>query len=270
MLLQVPRKLTPAARRLLIDPVPLEATGDALTAQSSSGSGSRGDVTSGSATNSSGSGAGVTLNGSGTSGFTSVSGSTNDSSTANGTTDATSSSSSSSSSGSSSSTSSNSLFDSSVLALSGHNTPLVYTSSIAAAAANSTRDSLPFDIVSVGLQDPPPYVYPPLGSYPTVYFTAQLLKPTAPLDFTDSIGEAYTQAVMQFLSPPDVQGQGPGPAARVGVLAVQQAAAGVWVPTQVEVLQDEDESLRGLLVATLRVSLGPGFWACFNRGVTML
>lgn len=129
--------------------------------------------------------------------------------------------------------------------------PLVYSSDIAVAAAAPA--TAPRDAPGASpappppLADPPPFPYPPVRSRPTVFFTAAMSGLKAPEDFTPAMAAAYADAVSAFL--------GPAGAAGLRVLAVQRASAGVWVPTRVEMVTDPDDSLRGLLLSTLRVGL---------------
>jgi hypothetical protein len=160
-----------------------------------------------------------------------------------------------------------SILDTPLVQLSGgRNTTLVYTAAIAEAAANATAEarSPPSPSPAPSRVDPVPYAYAPAGERPTVYFTLQLPGLSEPSRFTPDVQAAFTQALLGFLTPggggAGVDGGGgaaagapTGPPAAVAVLAVQEAAAGVWVVAAVELRSDRDDSLRGLLASTLQV-----------------
>jgi hypothetical protein len=150
--------------------------------------------------------------------------------------------------------------------LSGRNATLVYSSSIAEAAANATGDAPAEAPPPPGRRDPAPFAYPPAGDLPTVFFTAQLPGLGGAGGFTPEARAAFDQALLGFLAPAgggggDGSGGGDGAGAgalggavaEVSVLAVQEAAAGLWVPAAVRMRRDPDGSLRGLLVSTLQV-----------------
>jgi hypothetical protein len=150
-----------------------------------------------------------------------------------------------------------SIFDAPVLQLSGRASTLVYSTAIAAAAANATGDDAGSPAQPAAPRDPPPYNYPEVEKLPTVYFTAQVPGLASPADFTPAVVEAYLNAIRAFLKPAPGAPSALAPsaaeaAAQAAVLAVQPAAAGVWVPTAVAVAGDADGGLRALLAATLR------------------
>jgi hypothetical protein len=140
-----------------------------------------------------------------------------------------------------------SLLDAPVTRLSGRNATLVYTSAIAAAAANATGDAAEAPPAPT---DPAPYVYPlPLVAAPTVFFTAQLPAAGRVESFSPAVRAAFAAAVTTFMDPTGSGVCG----ATVEVLAVQAAAAGLWVPAAATFAADEDGSFRALLVSTLQV-----------------
>ena len=150
---------------------------------------------------------------------------------------------------------------------------MVYTTAIAAAAANATSDAVPPP--PDGPSDPAVFAYPPVEQRPTVFFTAALPGIASPADFSDQMRAAFVKAIVDFVGPAPAPAPAPAlatpataspaappspqpppppppaPLATARILAVEPAAAGVWVPAAVEFGDRAGDGPRDLLVATL-------------------